>query len=117
MGEDGVTRRQVLQAGLGMLAGAAVPGLPGLPALVEAGATTPAAEKTQQPNIVYILSDELRPCSLGYQSSEVSTPHIDAFAPQGAQFAHAVSTSPICTPHRACLMTGRYPTVTGVTAD
>lgn len=67
------------------------------------------------PNVVYILSDQLRACSLGpYGNSEVSTPRLDQLASQGALFTNAVTTSPMCSPHRGCLITGRYPTVTGV---
>jgi arylsulfatase A-like enzyme len=70
------------------------------------------------PNLLYIMADQLRQCTLGcYGNGEVSTPHIDALAAQSARFVNAVSTSPLCTPHRACLMTGRYPTVTGVNAN
>jgi len=118
MDGDGLTRREVLQAGLGMLAGAAVPTLPGRSAALESGEVARQAATAQQPNVVYILSDQLRACSVGcYQNTEVSTPHIDALAGQGVLFTNAVSTTPWCSPHRACLMTGRYPTVTGVVTN
>ena len=113
MSDSRWTRREFLKAGAGLLAGAALhPFLPALPAGAEAG---PGTEVTP-PNVVYILSDELRTCSVGcYGSTEVSTPHIDGLSTESAFFSNAVATTPLCTPYRGCLMTGRYPTVTGVT--
>jgi arylsulfatase A-like enzyme len=68
-----------------------------------------------KPNVVFIMADQLRACSVGcYGNSEVNTPSIDGLSVQGAQFSNAVSTSPLCTPFRGCLMTGLYPPVTGV---
>ena len=113
MKETELTRREFLQAGLGMLAGAAVPpSLVTLSSLQAEGNVGPAG---QPPNLVYILADQLRACSVGpYENSEVSTPHLDQLASQGALFTNAVTTSPMCSPHRGCLLTGRYPTATGV---
>ena len=110
MRKSGLTRRQILKAALGGLASAAV-----YPTLQSGG---PLRAQTQSPNLVYIFADQLRACSVGcYGNEEIDTPRIDRLAAQGTRFTNAVSTSPICTPHRACLMTGRYPTVTGVLAN
>lgn len=42
------------------------------------------------------------------------TPHIDAFAKEGLVFNQALSCTPLCSPHRASLMTGKYPQSHGV---
>ncbi len=115
MGDDGLTRRQFLKAGLGVLAGAvAIPAVNPLSPHLAVG-DGGQGDAWVRPNLVYILSDQLRACSIGcYGNEEISTPRMDELAAQGARFTNAVSTSPQCTPHRACLMTGRYPTATGV---
>ena len=69
------------------------------------------AQKTRQPNIIYILADDL-----GYgdvkvynKNSKIATPNIDKLAMQGMRFTDAHSTSGVCTPTRYSIMTGRYP--------
>lgn len=118
MGKQELTRRELLQAGLGVLASATLPSsvTAAVPFQPQTGSEAGAASTL--PNVVYIFADQLRACSVGcYGNDEVDTPRIDAFATEGARFANSVSTSPLCTPHRACLMTGRYPHVTGVTLN
>ena len=62
-----------------------------------------------RPNIIVILSDQLRRDALGaYGDRNVRTPHIDALAEGGTRFANACSTYPICVPFRFSLMTGQY---------
>lgn len=72
-------------------------------------------EKAAKPNVVYILTDQWRASAFGYAGDpNVKTPNIDQFAEEAVNFSNAVSVSPVCTPHRAALMTGRYPTSTGM---
>ncbi len=67
------------------------------------------------PNIVYVLADQWRASATGYAGdSNVKTPHLDALAKKALNFRKAVSVAPVCSPHRAALMTGRYPTSTGM---
>jgi arylsulfatase A-like enzyme len=62
-----------------------------------------------QPNIILIISDQLRRQALGcYGDPNVSTPNIDALAASGARFTAASSTYPVCVPFRFTLMTGEY---------
>ncbi len=69
----------------------------------------------KKPNIVYILTDQWRGSALGYAGNpDVKTPNLDAFAKQSVNFANAVSVMPVCTPHRASLLTGKFPTTTGM---
>lgn len=68
-----------------------------------------------RPNVVYIFSDEMRAQDLGYAgNTDCETPGIDALAAQSLNLTHAVSGCSVCCPHRASLMTGRYPINTGV---
>jgi arylsulfatase A-like enzyme len=62
-----------------------------------------------RPNLILIISDQLRRQALGcYGDPNVSTPHIDALAASGARFTAASSTYPVCVPFRFTLMTGEY---------
>lgn len=70
--------------------------------------TTPDAH-TQRPNVLIILSDQLRRQALGcYGDPNISTPNIDALASEGVRFTNSCSTYPICVPFRFTLMTGHY---------
>jgi len=52
---------------------------------------------------------------MGFMKSDpVLTPNIDAFAKRSVVLDNACSTYPICSPHRASLMTGQYPITTGM---
>lgn len=71
--------------------------------------------KVKKPNVVYILTDQWRGSALGYAGNpDVKTPNLDAFASESVNFTNAVSVTPVCTPHRAALFTGRFPTTTGM---
>jgi arylsulfatase A-like enzyme len=67
----------------------------------------------QQPNIVFVFPDQLS--ARWVENAQVLTPHLDQFATESVVFTQAYSSSPVCTPYRACLLTGRYPSQTGVT--
>ncbi len=64
---------------------------------------------TKRPNILIILSDQLRRDALGiYGDPNISTPNIDRLANEGVRFQNACSTYPVCVPFRFTLMTGEY---------
>jgi arylsulfatase A-like enzyme len=68
-----------------------------------------------KPNIVLILTDQWRAQAFGYAGDpNVQTPHIDALAARSLNFTNTVATCPVCTPSRSVLLTGRYPTTTGM---
>ena len=60
------------------------------------------------PNIVLIMADDLGFETLGANgSTSYNTPNLDKLAQGGMRFAYAYST-PLCTPTRVQLMTGKY---------
>jgi len=68
-----------------------------------------AAPARAKPNIVQIVVDDLGWKDVGFNGcKDIKTPHLDALATQGARFSQFYA-EPMCTPTRACLMTGRYP--------
>ena len=61
-------------------------------------------------NLLYIFADQWRYEALGcHHADQVMTPNMDRFAAESQRFCHAYSTFPLCSPHRASLMTGKYP--------
>jgi arylsulfatase len=73
-----------------------------------------AAAPAQPPNIVLIYADDLGYGDLGCYGSGIRTPHIDRMAAEGMRFTQFYSANPVCSPSRAALLTGRYPTRVGV---
>lgn len=70
----------------------------------------PAAAADPPPNFVVILCDNLGYGDVGcFGSTKHRTPHIDRMARQGMRLTSFYSTSGVCTPSRASLMTGCYP--------
>lgn len=68
-----------------------------------------------RPNIVFILMDDLRWDELGCTGHPfVRTPNIDRIAREGARFKNAYATTPLCSPSRASILTGRYAHAHGV---
>src|SRR5262245_37346038 len=62
-----------------------------------------------QPNIVFLLADDLGYGDLGcYGCPDIRTPNLDALARQGVRLTSFYSNGPECTPTRTALMTGRY---------
>lgn len=67
-------------------------------------------------NVVVLLVDDLGWMDLGcYGSTFHETPRIDAFAQQAARFTNAYTPNPVCSPTRAAIMTGRYPSRVDIT--
>ncbi len=63
----------------------------------------------QQPNIVFILADDVGDQAIGcYGGSSYATPRLDSLAQEGLRFRHCYSM-PVCHPTRLTLLTGQYP--------
>ena len=74
-----------------------------------------ARAQPKQPNILYLLADQWRAQATGYAGDpNVRTPRLDQLAAESINFVNTVSCCPVCTPYRAALMTGLYPTTTGM---
>ncbi|MFI5694976.1 sulfatase-like hydrolase/transferase [Kribbella sp. NPDC051586] len=68
-----------------------------------------------RPNIVIIYTDDLGWGDLGcYGSPDIRTPHLDDLAARGVRMTDWYSNSPVCSPSRASLLTGRHPAHAGV---
>ncbi len=66
---------------------------------------------TDQPNIIVLLADDLGYGELGCQgNTEIPTPHIDSLCHEGVRFTQAYVTAPNCSPSRAGMLTGKFPT-------
>src|SRR5690606_25709710 len=67
-------------------------------------------------NVGCILVDDLGWNDLScYGSTSYETPNIDRFAAQGNVFTNAYTPNPVCSPTRAAILTGRYPSRIGIT--
>jgi len=67
-------------------------------------------KKSQSPNIIYILADDLGygDLSIYNLASKIKTPHLDQMAREGMRFMDMHSTSSVCTPTRYSILTGEY---------
>lgn len=80
------------------------------------GGLTLASAQTARPNIVVILMDDLRWDELHCTGHPFAlTPNLDRMAAEGATFRNAFVTSPLCSPSRACFLTGQYAHAHGIT--
>jgi len=102
-----VNRREFLHvaalAGCGVLSGGAA----------KTGRTT---AKTDRPNILFILIDDMGWKDIGCAgSSYYDTPHIDKLASEGIRFLNGYSAAPVCTPSRGAIFSGKCPARTQLT--
>jgi len=68
------------------------------------------AAPNSKPNFVFFLLDDMGQRDLGcYGSPFYETPNIDRLAARGMRFTSAYAASPVCSPTRASIMTGKYP--------
>lgn len=84
--------------------------------LISAGCNTTKEEEFRRPNILFILVDDLGYYDLSYTDSNFhETPNIDQLAGRSMVFTNGYATSPVCSPSRASLLTGTYPSRHGIT--
>lgn len=101
-----ITRRRLLQG-----SGAVAAGLT-LAACTDSGSPV-GSSGIARPNIVMIVSDDIGYSDLSCFGGEIATPNLDRLASTGRRFTQLL-TNPMCCPSRAALLTGLYPTQTGV---
>jgi len=69
--------------------------------------------EANRPNILLITSDQQHWFTLGCLNPKIKTPNLDRLAREGMRFNRAYCTNPTCTPSRASILTGQYPSVHG----
>jgi arylsulfatase A-like enzyme len=74
------------------------------------------AIKKPQPNVIFIIADDLGYTDIAaYGSSFYETPNIDKLASNATRFTNGYANCPVCSPSRASFQTGKYPVNTGIT--
>lgn len=68
---------------------------------------------TDRPNILFVTAEDICPNLGCYGDPNAMTPNLDRFAAEGVRFTNVFSVHPCCSPSRACLATGVYPTRLG----
>lgn len=77
-------------------------------AFLKIGGAASAVESAQQPNILFVAIDDLRPELGCYGSPLAKTPNIDRLARQGVLFERAYCQYTVCTPSRLAMLTGTH---------
>ena len=69
-----------------------------------------------RPNVLFVFYDQFRVDLIGAYGGHgnIRTPHLDRLAREGVLFTNGLSTVPVSAPYRGMLMTGRFPTHTGM---
>jgi len=75
---------------------------------------TPSINNDNRPNIIVIFSDQQHWQAMGSIDPFFRTPYLDQFAREAINFSNAFCTTPQCSPSRSSLMTGCFPSKTGV---
>lgn len=72
---------------------------------------------SEQPNVLFVISDDLS-YNLGGMGHEIcKTPHLDEFSKSSVAFTRAYTQFPLCAPSRASLFSGQYPAKNGVSGN
>ncbi|QOR72290.1 sulfatase-like hydrolase/transferase [Ruania alkalisoli] len=77
---------------------------------------TVGRDRSDRPNIVVLYADDLGWGDLGCFGAEYETPALDGLCASGVKLSQWYSNSPVCSPSRASLLTGKYPAHAGVEA-
>ena len=68
-----------------------------------------ASAATNQPNILWLVIEDMSPLLPMYGDDSIETPNISRLADEGVVYNNVFSTSGVCAPSRAALATGLYP--------
>ena len=66
-----------------------------------------------RPNVLFISTDQQHYSALGAVNPRIKTPSLDRLAAEGTRFDRAYCPNPTCSPTRASLITGLYPSAHG----
>ena len=74
-----------------------------------------ASRNDEKPNLIFILTDDQGAWAMGCAGNgEIRSPNLDRLAAEGMRFENFFCTSPVCSPARASILTGRIPSQHGV---
>ena len=89
--------------------------LSALPAVALASGAASGGRAAERANVILIVVDDLRWDELGATGHPyLETPHIDRLGAEGATFSNAFHAVPLCSPNRATILTGQYPSRHGI---
>ena len=72
-----------------------------------------SSDTPHRPNILWLVAEDMSPYLASFGDPTVSTPNLDRLAAEGVRFTNVYSVSGVCSPSRAALATGMYPTSIG----
>lgn len=72
-----------------------------------------AKADSNQPNILWLIAEDMSPYLTSYGDSTVHTPNLDRLAAEGVSYTNVYSPSGVCAPSRAAIATGMYPSSIG----
>lgn len=84
--------------------------------VLSGGCNTNEHRTKLRPNILFIVADDMGPWTLSINNDpNTFTPELDKLGKKGAVFSNFFASGAVCSPTRASLITGRYPSETGIT--
>lgn len=81
--------------------------------LIGAGCVSGITRSGKQPNVLWLIGEDMGPDLSCYGRGEIKTPNLDRLAKEGTRFDNAFCSSPICSPSRSSFNTGMYPASIG----
>lgn len=78
---------------------------------------SPVAMRPRGPNVILIVADDLGFMDIAANNPATfhETPNLDRLARMGMRFSNGYAAAPVCSPTRACLLTGKHPARLGIT--
>ena len=94
------TRRKFLQSSAGIIGGSLA---------LSGGVLRKLYGNSKKPNILFVFPDQMRAQAMGCMGNEdVITPNLDKLAEEGILLENTYANTPVCSPARACMLTGQF---------